>query len=597
MNASALWFGPPQRPLFGRLYIPRGGVARGGVVLCPPFGYESWRAGRAYRALSGQLASEGFAVLHFDYDGTGDSAGPVDGPGRVEAWQRSITEAVETMRHSGARHVSLVGLRLGATLASSVSASCRPDELVLWDPCESGRSYLREQTVLAAVYEQSPLGPAVATVSFAQNGPMAVETIGSTYGPETARAISELRIGPVPAALDGHVLALLRPGSPPRKALAEHLSEVHAELADAVGQEQMLDIQYPDLFVPHGTLATIVNWLSYRSGEETSTIKQMGHQSAVIPDSDDGAVVEEVRQLGPNELFGILARPVGQSWGPTIILLNAGHIDHCGPSRLWVDFARSWAAAGLQVLRVDTSGRGDSPARPGQDLDIVYSPEALDDVADIVEAVSPGSPSKTVLMGLCSGGYHAIVAGAQLGAGGVLAVNPALWGRSREPEAVQSKGGRPSSRSPATGSIRRARALARRVLSNADDLFAGVPGRVRDGVRWWWVKRLSDGPRPGQLLERLARQGADVFVICGVREGKVVRGGEEGGLRRLEKKGDFHMSILPGIDHSLFTRAALDQVRLLLTDHVIARYGKPPNIELQQLPATGTAPPHNVLTM
>ncbi|HUC13063.1 MAG TPA: alpha/beta hydrolase, partial [Acidimicrobiales bacterium] len=442
MNASFMWFGPPERPLFGRLYLPQGRLARGGVVLCPPFGFESWRAGRAYGALSGQLASEGFAVLHFDYEGTGDSVGPPDGPGRVEAWQRSITEAVETMRQSGARHVSLLGLRLGATLASSVSASCRPDELVLWDPCESGRSYLREQTVLRAVYEQSPYGPAVPTASFAsaENGPAGVETIGSTYGPETARAMSELRIGPLPAALDGHVLALLRPGSPPRKALVEDLSEVHAELADAVGQDQMLDTQYPDLFVPQGTLATIVNWLSQRAGQETSTTKPVGHQTTVIHDFDDGAVVEEVKQLGPNELFGILARPLGQSWGPTIILLNAGHIDHCGPSRLWVDFARSWAATGLQVLRVDTSGRGDSPARPGQDLDIVYSREALHDVGDIVEAVSPGSPSKAVLMGLCSGGYYAISAGAALGAGGVVAINPAFPGRPMEPEAVQSTG-------------------------------------------------------------------------------------------------------------------------------------------------------------
>ena len=574
MSASTLWFGPPQRPLFARLYLPEGGVARGAVVICPPFGFESWRAGRAFRALSGQLAEKGFAVLHFDYEGTGDSSGTDDGPERVSAWQRSITEAVATMRQSGAGHVSLVGLRLGATLAASVLTSCRPDALVLWDACESGRSYLREQTVLRAVYEQSPLGPAVPALpsASAPKGATAVETIGTTYGPETARDISELRIGAIPAALDGQVLALFRPGSPPRKALLEHLSEVHAELAEAVDQEQVLDINYPDLCVPHGTLATIVAWLSQRAGNKSSTIHKVGHQSAVIPNADDGAVLEEIKQLGPNELFGVLARPIGQSWGPTIIVVNAGHIDHCGPGRLWVELARSWAAAGLPVLRVDISGRGDSPARPGQDLDTIYSPEALDDIADIVEAVSPGSPSGTVLMGLCSGGYQAIFAGADLGTGGVVAVNPAFEGRLRGPQAVQSTPGRPSAGPAATSTKRRAKALARRALSNADDLFAGVTRRLPEGVRWWWLKRLSHGPRPGELLERIARRGADVFVICGVVEGKVVRGGEDSRLRRLEKAGDFHMRVLPGIDHSLFTQAARDQVRPLLTNHVIARY-------------------------
>ena len=79
------------------------------------------------------------------------------------------------------------------------------------------------------------------------------------------------------------------------------------------GQNQiMLDIQYPDLFVPHGTLASIVTWLSERTGEERSAIKLVGHRTAVITSGDDGAVVEEVKQLGPNRLFGVLARPMGE---------------------------------------------------------------------------------------------------------------------------------------------------------------------------------------------------------------------------------------------------------------------------------------------
>ena len=161
MASSALWFGPSERPLFARLHQPAGGVARGAVVLCPPFGLESWKASRAYQVLGAQLASEGFAVLHIDYDGTGDSSGTDDDPERVEAWRRSVSDAVDLMRVGGARHVSLVGMRLGATLAASVSVDCKPDLLVLWDPCDSGRSYLREQAVLRLVYEAGDkIGPA-----------------------------------------------------------------------------------------------------------------------------------------------------------------------------------------------------------------------------------------------------------------------------------------------------------------------------------------------------------------------------------------------------------------------------------------------------
>ena len=93
--------------MFARWYIPEDGSARGGIVLCPPFGLEAQAAGRAYRVLAVRLESEGFAVLHIDYDGTGDSAGSEEDPGRVEAWQGSVHAAVDLLRSAGARVFAL----------------------------------------------------------------------------------------------------------------------------------------------------------------------------------------------------------------------------------------------------------------------------------------------------------------------------------------------------------------------------------------------------------------------------------------------------------------------------------------------------------
>ena len=75
MTARATWFGPEEGPLFGWLHWPDDGTARAGVVVCPPSGYEAVCAHRTLRVVAERLAERGFAVLRFDYDGTGDSAG------------------------------------------------------------------------------------------------------------------------------------------------------------------------------------------------------------------------------------------------------------------------------------------------------------------------------------------------------------------------------------------------------------------------------------------------------------------------------------------------------------------------------------------
>ena len=92
--AKPLWFGPDDRPLFGWLHAPAARQVRGGVVLSPPLGFEAVNARHAYRYLAEALSEAGFAALRFDYDGTGDSAGRQDDPGRVNAWSRSLHMAI-----------------------------------------------------------------------------------------------------------------------------------------------------------------------------------------------------------------------------------------------------------------------------------------------------------------------------------------------------------------------------------------------------------------------------------------------------------------------------------------------------------------------
>ena len=81
-EAEPYWFGPARAPLLGRLHRPLGGRARGGVLICPPVGIELAHSHYVLRCLARELTACGFAVLRFDYAGTGQSAGDMNDSGR-----------------------------------------------------------------------------------------------------------------------------------------------------------------------------------------------------------------------------------------------------------------------------------------------------------------------------------------------------------------------------------------------------------------------------------------------------------------------------------------------------------------------------------
>ncbi len=142
---NPLFFGSTDAPLYGVYHAPQGAPRDAGVVLCPPFGQEYMRAHRALRQLAQQLTRIGYHVLRFDYRGTGDSSGDMTGVD-VDDWLADIGFAIDELRDlAGIRHVSLIGLRLGALFAA-VASHRRSDiqRLAVWDPLPSGAACERE---------------------------------------------------------------------------------------------------------------------------------------------------------------------------------------------------------------------------------------------------------------------------------------------------------------------------------------------------------------------------------------------------------------------------------------------------------------------
>ena len=580
MAARALWFGPPSRPLFGRFYAPAHGLARGGVLLCPPFDLEAQEVALAYRRVAEELQRRRLAVLHFDYDGTGDSAGGAGDTERVMAWQNSIVEAVNFLRSGGIDHVAAIGMRFGATLTASVAARCGVDALVLWDPCESGRSYLREQALLRAVHGADQ---AIQRTTSPGDAVKYVETLGNIYGAETVAQMSALVLENLPGPFAPSVLALLRPERTPRRGLINRLSQENVELGAAPGQDELLSAWTVRSVVPDAAIASVAAWLDRLAPSTAFPFDVAGRTTATLKRPGQQAVVERVevsRHLG---LFMISTEPHGSVSQPTIVFLNSGRTDHTGPGRLWVDLARHWAALGLRVVRADLSGLGSSPARPGQDGDRAYPTDAVDDIRDIALSACPANPSDVVLVGLCSGGYHAAMAALQMPVRGVVAINPgfpAVAGESRKTEDIAPAQAGPAAAPSRPTRLLQAKASGKAWLRSHLPRYDALkrPARMADEMKWWVINRKKGGTRPAEVFKRLVATGATTLVIFRPYEAEVFTRGEHSLLRRLRRQGSFRLEIADGTDHTLYFQCSRRQIVPMLTRFMLAATGSSPSM-------------------
>jgi len=159
------YFGEADAPLFGVYSPPNAAVARDtSVLICAPIALEHMRTHYTIRLVAQQLARAGFPVLRFDYHATGDSSGQV-GPGQFDQWIGDVGLAArELAERSGARSLTVVGLRMGAAIAVEALAqkAIRANSLLLWDPVVSGREYLSTLDRLHAEFvaeRKRPLKP------------------------------------------------------------------------------------------------------------------------------------------------------------------------------------------------------------------------------------------------------------------------------------------------------------------------------------------------------------------------------------------------------------------------------------------------------
>jgi peptidoglycan/LPS O-acetylase OafA/YrhL/alpha-beta hydrolase superfamily lysophospholipase len=398
--AEAGYFGPPERARFGWLHR-RAPSARVGLVVVPPFGYEAVCAARALRHLAEEAERAGLVALRFDLDGTGDSAGDDLDPARLDSWLDSIDDACALVRRAGAKHIVLVGVRLGALLAATAAA--RRDDIagvVAIAAVPAGKALLREGSALQLALG---LAPPPAGAEMRER-----EIVGFAISDQTWDAIAALDMKAAPRAPAPRLLLIDRDDRPPNDAWAAHLRALSVEVT------QLRLPGYVEMtFDPHRTVvpsaiidATVAFARSF--GESGAALVPAG---PVLRDSMTlrrGTVdLREDAVWLDDKLFAIATRPPAPPVR-AVILLNAGAVGRIGPNRLYVELCRRFAEEGALAIRCDLSGIGDSLPREGETENVVYHGRAVDDVAVAVRWARQAGVREIVLAGLCSGAYHAL---------------------------------------------------------------------------------------------------------------------------------------------------------------------------------------------
>jgi hypothetical protein len=435
---------------------PAGAEERAPVLILPPWGWDDVASYRTRRGWAKRLAAAGHRTLRFELPATGNSGGRPGDEAVVETWLATIIVAagwLATM--AGGASVAALGLGLGGLLGLEAAADGAPiAAMALWGVPGSGRRFVRETRAFAALqtWTADPdFDPEVAEGW--------IEAGGVGLSPGTIESLSKLAPGERAGDLR-RVLALERDGIPVEAKLLERLGAAGVEVESAPGPGWGDFVSHPERTALSAEVAERFEaWLAgvdltTAPGQPTADPTRLDVDQAAAPDQatadpaaadpeaasnlarpdiDQAAAPDLARPVaGPaptsltvggarettltlsapwGEALGVLAEPeAGGDDDLCAVFLNAGAVRMVGPSRLWVETARDWAAAGLRSFRVDLQGIGEADGEPGGALRVgdFYAPRYGDQVGGVLDELERrGLGRRFLLVGLCAGGYWA----------------------------------------------------------------------------------------------------------------------------------------------------------------------------------------------
>jgi hypothetical protein len=561
------FFGPAESPLFGVLHLPADREIRGGVLICGSLGKEGMDSMRLHRILAEGLARRGFAVLHFDYLGLGDSAYAQGRDDALANWVASVGHALDYLTSIGAESVTAVGIRAGCLildeyLAQSCAEPRAVNRAVYLDPPATGRRYLREHSTLFRL-----------SVGDDADTPDVVSIVGGRLSKAAAAEFGALRLGADPVGGRGvdKVLLVTRPGETDK-----HLTALAATAGvDAVVSGGLAESAHPlpiPLPIPVTAVDSITEWIDHNVPIGTRPATPRYLTTATMPAQGPGGVevVESIERVGPNELFAIRTRPrSGPAPTRTVMFFVAGYELHVGPTREWVESSRRIAGTGAQALRWD-------PARQGLSGEIRRDPwRRVYTNADVTNAVAMArhachDAGELELVGMCSGAWYAAQVAREIGVRAVTLANLVVWNWRVLPTLLEqgyfhkqtmdanapgeAAGGpvEPTAAARVQARVRSAQQRTKRLMHEYLPRFVLVI-----------LSRIGLVFLPDGVLKTLARGGTDVTVIVSAEDAEPfrIRGGRAALARLAGTSRPPRLIDVPGGDHAANHPAMLTAFR------------------------------------
>lgn len=387
------------------------------VLICPPVGHEFVNSYRGLRHLADGFAEKGVTTFRVEYQGVGDSSGLDTDPDRLDNWLKSIEQTVNFIKEKcNIQKISLLGLRMGATLASIVSNKIEIENLMCWVPVVEGRRYIREMLALQKTGENADLDVDSTTL----------EGGGFLITRETMNEMLSISLTKITPNAK-HVFLFNTDDLPIPNQLIETWSNQNFQFTNLTlsGYADMMatphNSKVPSYAIEEITnqfLSTkfISNQLDKNIFYNLKNYRQTRfdcytYATSAKESMDAGGgfpITEFLCQIPNTPLFGILSLPLLRDTEskPTVLLLNAGSVHRIGPNRNYIYITRQLLSLGFKVFRLDFLGIGDSIHPNLSKENNPYMPEALDNIKQTICYLKDNyKTNDVILIGICSGAY------------------------------------------------------------------------------------------------------------------------------------------------------------------------------------------------
>jgi pimeloyl-ACP methyl ester carboxylesterase len=253
------------------------------------------------------------------------------------------------------------------------------------------------------------------------------------------------------------------------------------------------------------------------------------------------------------------AKPANQ----VVLFINHGANHHIGWARMHVMLGRRFALRGIDSLRIDISGVGDSPARSDYEENMLYARHSQQDVRAAIDWLVEQGYRTITIVGHCAGaylGFYSTLFDARVNRLVMLNIQRFFWVRGTSLAVASRKGVRSTDW---YRSMLLEPQIWRRLMTaevNVGGIVTVLTGRfmarmwsVIEGVAGVFIGKESNGHKVVRWFRELSERGAHVFLVysaddAGLDEVAVHAGSY---ARKVRKFPNVKFHILDGADHNL----------------------------------------------